>query len=119
MLGSLLPGGWPALMQRNRETALAGRRRVCDALGIAPPAPDALIGSLASLPLPDGSPEVPRSPLYDDPLQEILFREHAIEVPVIPWPGPPRRLLRLSAQLYNGPEHYARLADALPRALSG
>ena len=43
-----------------------------------------------------------------------LIAEHAIQVPIIPWPrGSGRRLVRLSAQRYNGPEQYARLAAAL------
>jgi hypothetical protein len=32
---------------------------------------------------------------------------------VFPWPTWPKRLLRISAQLYNRPEHYAALAAAL------
>ena len=72
-----------------------------------------MIGSLASLPLPDGSAEPPRSALYLDPLQDALLGRHHIEVPVIPWPAPPRRCVRISAQLYNAPEQYERLAVAL------
>ena len=45
-----------------------------------------MIGSLAALPLPDGSAEPPSSPLYLDPLQDSLLERWAIEVPVIPWP---------------------------------
>ncbi|MCP3981568.1 MAG: aminotransferase class V-fold PLP-dependent enzyme [bacterium] len=116
-IGSLLPGGWPEVRARNRALALEGRRVVADALGAPLPCPDSMIGSLASLPLPDGSPEPPETPLYADPLQAVLLNEHAIEVPVIPWPAPPRRLVRLSAQLYNEPEHYRRLAEALVGSL--
>ena len=53
-MGSLLPGGWPALMAHNRMTALAARDRLCTALGVPPPAPDSMIGSLAALPVPEG-----------------------------------------------------------------
>jgi isopenicillin-N epimerase len=42
-----------------------------------------------------------------------LYREWAIEIPVIPWPAPPGRLLRISAQLYNSEAQYAYLAEAL------
>jgi isopenicillin-N epimerase len=76
-----------------------------------------MIGSLAAVPLPDGAPEPPRSALHLDPLQERLLRRHGIEVPVIPWPAPPRRLLRVSAQLYNAAEQYERLAGALRHEL--
>jgi isopenicillin-N epimerase len=112
-VGSILPGGWPEVMRHNRALVLAGRKIVASALGVDPPCPDEMIGSLASLPLPDGSPEPPTSALYADPLQEVLLGEHRIEVPVIPWPAPPRRLLRISAQLYNKREEYERLAAAL------
>lgn len=114
LVGSLVPGGWAAVMRRNRELALAGRRILCETLRIDPPCPDALIGSLASVPLPDGKDsQPPSSPLYADPLQETLRDEHGIEVPVIPWPAPPKRLLRISAQLYNSLPQYERLAAAL------
>ena len=110
----LLPGGWPAVMQRNRELALAARNVLCKALGIASPCPDAFIGSLVSLPLPDAADATPsKSPLYLDPLQDKLLEQHGIEVPIIPWPTPPKRLLRISAQLYNSLPQYERLAEAL------
>lgn len=118
VVGGLLPGGWPAIMQRNRELALAGRKILCEALQIQRPAPDALIGSLASLPLPDAAESIaPTSPLYADPLQDRLRLEYGIEVPVIPWPAPPKRLLRISAQLYNSLPQYRRLAEALVKLL--
>jgi isopenicillin-N epimerase len=53
-----------------------------------------------------------------DPLQARLYAEHRIQVPVMPWPRPPRRLLRISAQLYNQPAEYTRLAAALVRELA-
>lgn len=110
----LLPGGWPEVMRRNRNLALEARRLLATTLGVDLPCPDAMVGSLASLPLPDAeSVEVPKSPLYIDPLQESLRRENGIEVPVIPWPAPPKRLLRISAQLYNSLPQYQHLANQL------
>jgi len=117
-LGGLLAGGWPALMERNRSTALAARESLCEALGIPAPAPEAMIGSMAAIPLPDGSPEPPTSALYTDPLQDRLLAEERIEVPVIPWPAPPKRLVRVSAQVYNTAEQYERLGEALHRTLA-
>src|SRR5439155_964428 len=67
-LGGLLPGGWPELMARNRALALEARRILCEALAVTPPCPDEMIGSLATVPLPDGSAASPRSPLDPDPL---------------------------------------------------
>ena len=115
-LGTLVPGGWPALMARNRALALDARRRLCAAAGTPPPCPDDMIGSLASVRLPDGTAEVGwRRP---DPLQQRLFEDWRIEVPVMSWPAAPRRLVRISAQLYNRPEHYERLAQALGKELT-
>ena len=117
-IGALRPGRWPEVMRSNRELALAARRVLCDALGIPLPCPDELIGSLASVPIPDATDATPsKNPLYLDALQERLLAESRIEVPVVPWPAPPKRLLRISAQLYNSLPQYERLAGALKRLL--
>ncbi len=112
-MGSLLPGGWPALRAYNRQLVLDGRNALAHALQCPLPCPPEMIGSLASLPLPPGSPEPSESPLYADPLQTRLLDEYAIEVPVVPWPAPPHRLIRISGQVYNRPEQYTALAAAL------
>ena len=71
---SMLPGGWPEVMQRNRGLALAARQRLCQVLQVDPPAPDEMIGALATLPLPGGTTDsIPQSPLYADPLQDQLL----------------------------------------------
>lgn len=116
-LNSLLPGGWAELMARNRALALDARRRLCAALSIPLPCPDAMIGSMATIPIPGGSP-VPRKLAFDvDPLQGDLLHRFKIEVPIDSWTMPSMRLLRLSAQLYNRPEEYDLLAEALKELL--
>ncbi|HEY0593422.1 MAG TPA: aminotransferase class V-fold PLP-dependent enzyme [Thermoanaerobaculia bacterium] len=115
-MGSLLGGGWPELMRRNHELALRGRDLLCEALGIDRPAPDALLGSMASVPIPDGAASSAPA-LYGDPLQDALLEEFGIEVPIVPWPAPPRRLLRISAQIYNTEAEYAYLCEALEKLL--
>jgi isopenicillin-N epimerase len=116
-LGGLLPGGWPALMTRNRELALEARRILCGALAVPPPCPDDMIGSLASVPLPDGT-TTDLGWRRPDPLQRALFDRWGIEVPIMSWPAPPGRLVRISAALYNRREQYARLAEALGKELA-
>lgn len=119
VVGALVPGGWPAIRRRNRQLALAARRVLCRSLGVPLPCPDGMIGALAAVPLPDAVRETPpTSPLYLDPLQDRLLARHGIEVPVIPWPAPPKRLLRISAQLYNSLPQYERLAHALKKELA-
>jgi isopenicillin-N epimerase len=68
---------------------------------------------MAALPIWDGSAEPPASALYSDPLQTQLLKKPGIEVPLIPWPAPPKRLVRISAQLYNRAPQYELLATAL------
>src|SRR5262249_13598561 len=119
-VGSLLPGGWCAVQEHNRQLALAARRLLCQALEIAAPCPDGMIGSLASVPLPDAASSEPsRSPLYLDPLQDQLMDRYSIEVPVIPWPRPPHRWLRIHAHLYNALPQYQLLAEALRKIRRG
>lgn len=116
-LGTLVAGGWEGLRERNRRLALDARALLAGVLGVEPPCPEGMIGSMASLRLPPGLPGgeavCPRHVV--DPLQEKLFREFGVEVPVFRAPGGDGRILRVSAQAYNRPEEYARLADALER----
>jgi isopenicillin-N epimerase len=115
-VGGLVDGGWPALMARNHALTVDARRLLCAAAGTAPPCPDEMVGSLAAIRLPDGTAEVGwRRP---DPLQPRLFDDWRIEVPVISWPAAPRRLVRISAQIYNRREQYERLAEALRKELA-
>ncbi len=116
-MASLVPGGWPEILRRNHALVVEARALLARTLAVDLPCPDAMIGSMAALPLPDGDPGPQASPLYQDPLQDVIFARAGIEVPVIPWPGPPRRLIRVSSQLYNALDDYQRLADALRSTL--
>ena len=116
-LGGLVEGGWPALMARNRALALEARRLLCAATGTAPACPDEMVGSLAAVILPDRM-RTETGWRVPDPLQARLFGAHRIEVPIMRWPAPPRRLVRVSCQLYNDASQYARLADALRKELA-
>ena len=117
-MGSLLPGGWSELMEHNRQSALRARNILGDALQAPPPCPDEMIGSLATVALPDGEPASPRSALEIDPLQDALFEKFHLEVPVVSWPAPPKRWVRVSSQIYNTDAQYRRLASALRRLLA-
>lgn len=114
VVGGLVPGGWPELMARNHALALAGRALLCQAMGLDLPCPDSMIGSIAAVPLPDAPPSLaPPSPLYSDPLQDQLRIEFGIEAPMIPWPSPPKRVLRISAQCYNSEAQFEYLVTSL------
>ncbi|WP_224244013.1 aminotransferase class V-fold PLP-dependent enzyme [Hyalangium gracile] len=116
-MGGLLPGGWPALMADNHAKAVAARRMLCERLGTAPHCPEEMLGAMATVGLPDGFPAEPPPPYYLDPLQDRLFHEWRIEVPVTAWPRPPQRHLRISAQAYNTHAEYQTLAEALEALL--
>jgi isopenicillin-N epimerase len=110
---SLLPGGWPELMARNREVALRERGRLAAALSLDVPCPDGLVGAMAALMLPADAGLGPAPGLGPDPLHTALRRRHGIDAMIAAVPGRPRKCLRLSAMLYNEAEDYERLAQAL------
>ena len=115
-LSRLSPGGLEGLRVRNHELAVRGREVLLSTLGIPAPCPEELLGSMASLPLPDARDK--QANWRDiDALQRYLRQEHRIEVPVMAWPSHPKRLLRISAQAYNSLEQYERLAEAVSRGL--
>ncbi|NJK77221.1 MAG: aminotransferase class V-fold PLP-dependent enzyme [Richelia sp. CSU_2_1] len=115
-MGSLLPGGWPELMARNHDLALAGRQILLDKLDLPVPCPDEMVGSMAVVPLPDEkSDAVAKGGIV--PLQDALWEVFKIEVPVIPWPDASKRMLRISAQFYNSLPQYEYLAKALVELL--
>ena len=103
-------------MKRNHRLAIAARKVLLQALNISPPAPETMLGSLASVFIPGAcDPVASLNPLYFDPLQETLLARHGIEVPIIPWTtaGIPGRLLRISAQVYNSLPQYRKLAEII------
>ncbi len=114
-VGSLEAGGWPAVMKRNHELALAGQSVLCERLSLEAPAPPEMVGSMASVILPDlgGPPISGMSPISGE-LLSLGF-----EVPVMVWPEWPRQVLRISAHHYNRLDEYGALADALSRLVAG
>jgi isopenicillin-N epimerase len=118
-LESMVEGGWDEVRRSNRELVLEGRAVLCDLLGLEPPCPDSMIGSLASVALPDGDGGSVNELFPFDRIQDRLLQEWRIEVPVITWPARPRRLIRISAQLYNSLEQYRYLGEALQSILAG
>ena len=114
-LGKLLPGGWPQIMTTNRALAVESRAYLCDSLGIDPPCPEAMIGSMASLTLPAAASGAAASELEGDALA-TWFRERGVET----WfSRRPFNLLRVSAQLYNSIAQVHRLAELLSEGLHG
>lgn len=115
-LGSLVPGGWPEVMSRNRALALEARGLLLEALGAPAPVPESMVGSIASVPLPAPAPGSPAERLPHEALMD-WFRARDVETWLYPWPCAGGKLLRLAAQLYNAREEYVRLAGLLREAL--
>src|SRR4029078_1163824 len=112
--------GWPAHMAANHELALWARRTLHDTLGTQTLAPEEMSGSMASIALPTA--------LSNEEAAELtksLATEDRIEVPAVPFPVRAARptpdaartkaFVRISAQRYNEPADYERLAEALIR----
>lgn len=115
-VGSLLPGGWVEVMERNHALALEGRRILLETLGGTPAAPASMVGSIASVPLPAPAPGSPAAGLTHERLMN-WFRERGVETWLYPWRCPGGMLVRVSAQLYNSRDEYLRLAALLREAL--
>jgi len=111
----LFTGGWPAVRSRNRDMAIAARRVLCDRLGVGPPAPESMLGSMAVVPLRDRTDAEAAIPTrHHDALQDRLIRKWKVQVPVMLFPlRSNRRWVRVSAQVYNAAAEYEYLAEAL------
>jgi isopenicillin-N epimerase len=109
--------GVETVRAHNAALAAYGQRVVGASLGLAAgelPDPGAAAASMRILPLPSGmattQPEA-------QALRQQIADKLATEVAVNAWGG--RGWLRLSAQVYNRPEEYDRLAERLPALLAG
>jgi isopenicillin-N epimerase len=114
-IGGLLPAGWPQVMAVNRDLTLKARVLMLESSGVDAPCPDAMIGSMASVPLPPAAVGAPAHRLDCEGLHD-WFRERGVETWFHPHPLP---LLRISAQLYNDLDQFKRLAALLAEALHG
>ena len=114
-MGDLQPGGWPQVMATNRALALQARALLLESLSVPAPCPEAMIGSMASIPLPAAAAGSPAAQLDSKGLHD-WFRERDVETWLYPNPVP---LLRVSAQLYNDFGQFQKLARLLDDALHG
>ena len=107
VMGSLLPGGWPALMAANHEGAVQARQALLEAFPQALPCPPQLLGAMATVVVPNA--------LTD--LADRLFHEFRIEVPVIPFGG--LTLVRVSSQRHVRAGDVEALVRALRKLVNG
>jgi len=112
-LESLLPGGFPALMEANRTLARAARRALLDAVGGVPLCPEDMLGALAAVSLPDApQPDEHANSPFAEPLYSEIVAAR-FEAFALHFPARPKRVLRVTAQIYNELSQYERLAAFL------
>lgn len=118
-IAAMRPGGWTQVMRENHELAMRARDVLCLTLGCPTPAPESMLGSMVTLPLPEPAPEMANRPTeYDDALQDELMNRHRIQVPIWRLASDNQRVVRASCQLYNHIGQYEKLAVALAEELS-
>ncbi|GAB4385831.1 MAG: aminotransferase class V-fold PLP-dependent enzyme [Phycisphaerales bacterium] len=123
LVPAMIDSDWQTVRARNHALAIQARDLLCDRLGIDPPVPDRMLGSMATIPIPLPPPTWKPGPSrYHDAIQDRLVDRHRIQVPawfIADEAGLPRvRFIRISAQLYNSIEQYHYLADALLQELA-
>lgn len=118
VMAGMVDGGWARIMAMNHDLCIKGRDIICRELGISPPGPDSMIGSICTMILPPQDPNLrsrlaSRPSKYHDAIQDEVLGNHRIQVPFWGLAGKPERFVRISAQLYNSEEQYAYLAAAI------
>jgi isopenicillin-N epimerase len=105
--------GWDRVMEHNHQLAVWVQAMLCDRWDVEPATPmdGSMIGSMTTVPLPEQ--ERLRQRFENDilKLRDALYAQHNIEVPIVDWDD--RWWIRPSCQIYNLPQHYERLADAV------
>jgi isopenicillin-N epimerase len=106
--------GWERVREHNRELAALGSGVLSKAIGTPPPVavPDGLFEAMTLAELPAGTVN---SKDDAEALSKRIGQELRVEVPISFWQD--RGFVRLSAQAYNAPAEYERLADGLPGML--
>ncbi|HEX3316204.1 MAG TPA: aminotransferase class V-fold PLP-dependent enzyme [Gemmataceae bacterium] len=96
--------GLDAFRSKTHELAQYARHRLVELTGLTPIVPDSpeWYGTMAHVPLPPGDARE---------LQNRLWTEHQIEVPIVAWNE--GRYIRVSCHLYNDRAQIDRLVDVL------
>ncbi len=102
--------GETTIQEHNRRLILAGSTHVAEAWGTEVGTPPALTGAMRCVALPAGF-AVDAETAHA--LRWQLAEEDRVQVPILPFAG--RLWARLSAQVYNTMDDYARLAAAVAR----
>jgi len=113
----LLPGGWPAMRERNRELLTGAVEAMIGIAGLTAPGPAEMLLNLAAFPLPDDPRADDKDAFGFSAIRRKLLADYRIQIPVWTWPQVPGRAVRLSVQLYNDLPQYTYLAKAVKTLL--
>jgi len=97
-IARMLPGGWDEVRSRNRDVALATRRRIESQSGLQPTGPEEMIGSMAAFAI---GPPAPDPFGRAKPLQKRFAKEYGVIVGVSATRSSPRLQVRVSAHLHT------------------
>lgn len=104
LMGSLYPGGWTELWQRNHLGLLAGIRYLEDQLGVKPLGRQALASPALALVLPSSNGQLAphlQSHLYENEVAAVCFEASG------------NIAMRIGHHVFNEASDYERLADAV------
>ena len=113
-MGNLM-GSWSELQAYNRQLCLAARQLIADKLDTELPAPAYMIGNLSNI-LIGPTRQAYTGPFFNyiNNIQEKLFVEYKIEVPIFTLPfSASANWVRIAVQAYNTIEQYEYLGTAL------
>jgi isopenicillin-N epimerase len=102
------------IIETNHLLNIEASRQICKSLHIPIPYPGQSLSCMTAFPLPDLFPAP--EPDTPDPLQERLFHEYHIEIPVTHLEKG-QRFIRISCHLYNDISQYKYLSEVLEEIL--
>ncbi len=114
---NLVPGGWPAMRERNRALLTRAVEEMTGVAGLVTPGPAEMLLNLAAFQLPDDPRADDKDAFGFSAIRRKLLADYRIQIPVFTWPRVPGRVVRLSVQLYNDLAQYRYLATALKELL--
>lgn len=112
-LSFLAEFGWDNIRNHNNSLAAWAQQFLAREWSVDPLCPPPLLGSMATLPLPGKLARMTAD--QGASFQQSLYDQDRVEAPRVDWQG--QWHIRVSAQTYNRPEDYQRLAKAILRRL--
>jgi isopenicillin-N epimerase len=105
--------GWDNVIRHNHEMAVWAQQMLCSRWDTIPMTPldGRLIGAMATLRLPLRFQHLDQAAC--EKLQQRLYDEFKVEAPLILWDG--HAYVRVSCQIYNRPQDYQRLGEAIEK----